>query len=348
MGSDLGTLLIRADATISTGTGHLMRCIALADEWASRGAEVWFLTKCDHTLIKNRIQSEGHRIFDLERIHPDRTDLETIRSIIGSSTIHWVILDGYHFEVNYQKEIKKLGVSLMVIDDNAHLDYYIADILLNQNIYADSLTYNIKPKTKLLLGLRYVLLRSEFLEWQDWKRSVQSNAQRILVTLGGFGTFDSYKKILQALTRLSLAKIKCEIVLGGNTNPDMFHEFLKSTKMPVKLHSYVYNMPKLMADADIAISAGGSTCWELAYMSVPSLLIIMANNQKEAVIRLDKLGVFSSLGVFEEFDCFHISKIIERLLCSLPERKSMSKKGGLLIDGDGAKRVIDTLAEAVM
>ncbi|RMF86337.1 MAG: UDP-2,4-diacetamido-2,4,6-trideoxy-beta-L-altropyranose hydrolase, partial [Nitrospinota bacterium] len=189
MVSELPPLLIRADASTRMGSGHLMRCLALAQGWKERGGPVFFLSSCPRAL-RQRIESTGLTFLPLQEIHPDPHDLEQTLSHLEqiaarSSLVPWVVIDGYHFDATYYQAIRAKGYQVLVIDDTAHLPRYDAHIVLNQNLFADLRAYRCAPETLLLLGPRYVLLRPEFLAWQNRKRSFPQIARRVLVTLGG-------------------------------------------------------------------------------------------------------------------------------------------------------------------
>ena len=122
-----------------------------------------------------------------------------------------VFLDGYHFNPEYQYAIKQAGHRLLVVDDTAHLDYYYADIILNQNFKAKDLKYPCSSKTRLLLGDRYVLLRSEFLAWRTWKRQIPDKARTVLVTFGGSDPHNMTLQIMNALKKVDISGIEVNL-----------------------------------------------------------------------------------------------------------------------------------------
>ena len=185
-------LCIRADADSKIGTGHIMRCIALAQAWQDNGGEVTFISHCESDALRERIVKEGFQFIPVENTTPHADDLFRTLCYLkhnSSLTIHhspaWFVLDGYHFTPEYQKAIRNAGIHLLVIDDMNHLPHYHTDILLNQNIHALELNYNCDGDTTLFLGTSYVLLRREFLKYRDVKRKIPERAKNILVTLGG-------------------------------------------------------------------------------------------------------------------------------------------------------------------
>ena len=165
-------LIVRADASTQIGTGHLMRCLALAQAWKDAGSQVTFITACHSEGLLERLREEGFNLHRLACSYPDAGDWDYTQNVLTISPDAWVVLDGYHFDEVYQQRVKEGGQRLLVIDDMAHLKHYYADIVLNQNLHAEQLKYSCEPQTRLLLGTRYALLRREFLAWRDWQREV--------------------------------------------------------------------------------------------------------------------------------------------------------------------------------
>ena len=349
-------LLIRADASSKIGTGHIMRCLALAQAWKKRGGAVTFLSYCKSTELRRRIINEGFDFIDIENSYPDPSDLKTTLSILqkiqngnsslvtrhSSLTSLWLVIDGYHFDTSYQKAIKEAGYQLLVIDDTAHLPYYYADILLNQNINAERLSYPCDADTKLLLGTRYALLRQEFLAWRDWKRDIPEVAHNILVTLGGADSNNVTIKVIKALNMINDSGLQVKIVTGpSNPNRNSLKDALYLSPLTFYLLPSVNEMPELMAWADIAVSGGGSTCWEMAYIGLPNLIVVLADNQRLGAEGLDKEGCSINFGPLDSLGSEKIANEIEKLIYKKEIRKTMSKAGRNLIDGFGVDRVLD-------
>jgi len=217
-------LIIRADANARIGTGHLMRCMALAQSWKTRGAAVTFVTCCESKSLRRRLSDEGIRVVTLEQYHPHQLDWEITSQVMRKSSAAWVVLDGYQFDLEYQNQVKKNGHRLLVIDDTAHLAHYCADIVLNQNIGADRVKYSHEPYTRMMLGSQYALLRSEFLTWRGWKRKIPNVAAKVLVTLGGADYHNATLQAINALKRVNCPDLEVKIVAGAS-NPNI--EMLK-------------------------------------------------------------------------------------------------------------------------
>jgi len=340
-------LIIRADATTRIGTGHIMRCIALAQAWQDRGGDVTFLSHCDSKALRQRIIDEGFDFIPIEKPCPDPNDLSFTLDMLSaishqpSAASPWLALDGYHFTPDYQKAIRDNGYRLLVIDDMAHLDHYYADILLNQNIHASSLHYSCDRDTVKLLGCEYVLLRREFLKYKDWKRKIPEKAKKIMVTLGGTDPDNVTLKVIRALNNLGDQDLEVKVVAGSaNPNIDTLKKEFHLSPFTFHLLPGVSNMPELMVWADIAISAGGTTVWELAFMGVPNLVIVTADNQRPIAEQLHRLGAAVSLGWHENISTIEIEQGVTKLLTTRGDRTEMVRRAQEVVDGEGATRVL--------
>jgi len=337
-------LLIRADASSKMGTGHLMRCLALAQAWKDAGGKVAFITACRNEGLLERLREEGFEVHLLSSSCPDPGDWEVTKNVLARHPDAWVVLDGYHFDEVYQKRIKDAGNRLLVIDDMAHLKHYYADIVLNQNLHAEGLHYSCEPYTRLLLGTKYVLLRREFLAWRDWKREIPKVARRVLVTLGGSDPGNYTLKVIKALQKVDISGLEATVVIGAsNPHADVLKKALGQSCIPIRLIQNARNMPELMAWADVAISGSGSTCWELAFMGVPSLVLILAENQRPIAEGLAKVGAVMSFGWFKHVSIADITSTLSHLLSDKKRRAQMIQCAQRLVGGNGVLNILKEL-----
>ncbi len=169
-------LLVRADANTHIGTGHVMRCLALAQAWQDNGGTVTFLMTPGSPSLEQRICSEGMNVLTSIEQPGSEEDATITAEIAKKSESSWVVVDGYQFGAEYQKILKAHNCRILFIDDYGHADHYYSDIVLNQNIYAGMSFYkNYEPYTRFLLGTKYALLRKEFLNSAGYNR----NARRL-------------------------------------------------------------------------------------------------------------------------------------------------------------------------
>jgi len=335
-------IIFRADADSKIGIGHFMRCFAIAQAWRKNNGNVQFITNCKNDSLLQRLKNEDIEIFLLEHSYPNPKDWEYTNNILSVHKNSWFVLDGYHFDENYQILIKKSGNKLLMIDDVAKLNHYCADIILNQNLDANENLYvNREPHTKLLIGHQYVLLRNEFIKWSGWKRKIPKLAKNVLISLGG-GDFNNITmKVVDSLKHINVPNLNVKIVLGSfNHNLKSLEKSIDSIPFEIDILQNVQNMPDLMAWADIAILASGTTSWEAAFMGLPSILLILSDNQFAIANKLESYGISKNLGWYNEVSFMKIQDKFEHLAKSNKARSEMSKRGSKLIDGNGFNRVI--------
>jgi UDP-2,4-diacetamido-2,4,6-trideoxy-beta-L-altropyranose hydrolase len=339
------TLLIRADASPEIGTGHVMRCLALAQAWQETGGKVLFAFALATPNIENRVKAEG---FESVRINATAGSEEDGRQTIALARARQagcVVLDGYHFGAAYQQSLKAAGPRVLFFDDYGHAEHYHADFVLNQNLSADAQLYTRRdPSTQLLLGPRYAQLRREFWKWRDWSRTIPETGRRILVTFGGSDPVGATSMALDALPQLKLAGLESVVAIGGS-NPRASELEVKASRLAgsIRVERDSCRMAELMAWADIAVAAGGSTNWELAFMGLPTLVLVLAENQRDIAAQLDRAGLVRRLGDHDKVQASQISGALREMLTDQPGRKTMSALGRTLVDGLGSRRVVAAL-----
>jgi UDP-2,4-diacetamido-2,4,6-trideoxy-beta-L-altropyranose hydrolase len=191
----------------------------------------------------------------------------------------------------------------------------------------------------LLLGTRYALLRREFLPARPANRVHAPRANRIFVTLGGGDSDNCSRTILEAV---ALIEGLTTIAVVGPNNPRApeLEQLAQRGDGRIAVRRNPPDMPQLMAWADLAVSAAGTTCWELAFMGLPMLLVMLAENQRPNAICLDELGVAENLGWHDELSEDKVRAAVMQILDDPTLRASMSQKGLALVDGRGANRIV--------
>jgi UDP-2,4-diacetamido-2,4,6-trideoxy-beta-L-altropyranose hydrolase len=327
------------------GTGHVMRCLALAQERHDAGVNATFVMAVEAPALETRLREERVEIVHLSAMPGSEDDAIQTRQLARQKGAHWVVADGYHFGGDYQRIIKDSALRLLFVDDYGHAEHYYADIVLNQNFHAhEGLYVNREPYTQLLLGTDYVLLRREFREWRKWNRKIPKMARKVLVTLGGSDQHNQTLKVMKALQQMEVEGLEAMVVIGAN-NPHFgeLQATIHNSQFAVRLAQNVADMSDLMAWADIAITAGGSTAWELAFMGLPSLVLILADNQRPVADRLDSLGVSVNLGSYRKRSSAKITQAVTQLLEAPERRAEMAQQGRGLVDGWGVARVLESL-----
>jgi UDP-2,4-diacetamido-2,4,6-trideoxy-beta-L-altropyranose hydrolase len=315
-----------------------MRCIALVEAWRATGGHAVFLTRCKNERLLEWIHIAGAEVIMLR----GGSDLEVTASCCQHVNPSFIVLDGYDFDFEYCRSLRARW-RVMLIDDSIRFSRYEIDILLNQNLRAEKLLYNVNPEAELLLGTGYALLRQEFtIERERWQRRSR-RVHNILVTLGGSDSENVTLKVIQAVLRMkSQAHVR---VIAGPDNRNV-RELLAATDVAVgrfEVLKATTKMGRLMAWADIAVSAGGSTCWELACLGIPAVILVTAANQKTIARNLGAAGAVVNLGSHQAVSCERIATVLDGLFRSPVRRSRMSRQGRALVDGKGAGRVADAL-----
>lgn len=336
-------VLIRSDATTQIGTGHIMRCLALSSAMRAAGFEPIFLSCNLPEPLRGHLAAQGFTLIPVPASHPDPRDLETILAVAQERRARWVVVDGYAFDNSFQREIRQAGQRLLVIDDYAHLPVYECDILLNQNLGAQSLSYRLNTECVCLFGLQYALLRPEFCTYRERVRQTAPVVSHVLVVFGGVDAANLTGRALEAVRGINL---DVHVVVGP-LNPhweellnQISHMRHESEFPHVELFKNVSDMPSHMVWADLAITAAGSTCWELACLGVPLVVTSVAPNQEKIARELHSAGLGISLGSAEEWTSGHLTKAILSLLDSSTLRYNMSQALRNAVDGMGAARVV--------
>src|SRR5712692_1901785 len=293
-------LLIRADAGLAIGTGHVMRCLALAQAWQDGGGHAIFAMAEGTPAVEERVRNEGFAVARVEVPVGSAADAEETAGLAHKHNASWVVVDGYEFGARYQASLKSRGLKVLFIDDNGLAAHYSADLVLNQNAHAREAFYPSRDaSTRLLLGPRFAMLRREFTAWRGWKREIPEVARRVLVTMGGSDPDNVTERVVRAI--LAQPSLKAIVVVGGS-NPHLLQlrELVVGAQQNVQLVENVPNMPELMSKTDVAISGAGTTSLEMCFLGLPALLIVLADNQRSAAEELNRRGAAINLGEGEE------------------------------------------------
>jgi UDP-2,4-diacetamido-2,4,6-trideoxy-beta-L-altropyranose hydrolase len=337
-------LLFRTDASIKIGTGHVMRCLALAQAWQDAGGRAVFAMAETTPAIHARIAAESCPVLSVSSAAGTPEDANQTIVLAREHQSDWVVVDGYQFTSEYQRLLQAAACKILFVDDYGHARHYSAHLILNQNVSAGEAMYQERNlQTTLLLGPRYALLRREFLAWRQWRREVSPVGRRVLVAMGGSDPDNVTDRVLDALKLVRMPDLEATIVAGGsNPHFSMLEDTAAQSGEKFTVKRDVANMAELMAAADVAISASGSTCWELCLLGLPALLLDVAPNQTAIAREMDKRGCAVHVGD-RTVPAERIAQELERLLRSREQRQSLSQRSHELVDGNGARRVVSVL-----
>lgn len=329
-------LFIRADADSRMGTGHVMRCLALGQAWQDAGGSVVFFTVCENAVLLQRLRDERFSVVQLADSADFFPELGKARSGSGMT---WVVLDGYHFDLEYQQSVRMAGYKLLLVDDYNHQSEYVCDILLNQNVDSQSLDYAINPDALQLRGTNYAMLRREFRTGSGQNRRFPELGKKVLVTLGGADPDNLSLDVIRALEQAGIPELHAKVVVGpANRYIEQLEQAAQASVIEIELLRSVKDMTELMRWADLAVSAGGSTCWEFCCLGLPFLTIVIAENQLGLTKELERQGVARCLG--EHPDGEHVAEAVRVLVNNAALRMECSGKARGLVDGFGVDRAL--------
>lgn len=329
----------RADGDPRIGMGHLMRCLALAKELKEQAAEIIFIGSVSPG-ARELIQKNNCTLLEMGEFY-GRGEVNTVKEIIKNYDISIVITDSYAIGFEYLKEIRACGCLLISIDD-LNQAVYPSHVVINGNIYAHKLAYkSAYGDTEFLLGTDYLLLREEFVKVTP--RQLPDEVTHLMVTVGGSDPLDLTPKIIAGLGQVD-ADFRLSVVVGpGFTSAAKIKTAIENVGKQVELRTNTDNMAALMSSCDAAVTAGGTTLYELCRTGTPAVVLLQAENQILAAGELNDVGTIINLGMGNEVQVPEITKAVDRL-CRDPQlRRSMAARGQTLVDGLGARRCAERI-----
>ena len=336
----MAPLIIRADANAHIGSGHLLRCLALAQAWKRRGEAAVFLSCFEESAWAKRLEMADFVCVGLPKTNSEKPTLEALRAFPKSP----VVVDGYEFSPQLRPAIRAAGHWLLCLDDEGFA--LGCDATLNQNLGAQALFPHSQRSPNFWLGPQFALLREEFISWRGWMRPIQSQARHVLVTLGGSDGDNGTESIVAALKTLSGADWQFRVLLGASNQHETLVRRCIGSDARFEVWRDVQQMPQQLAWAEIAIAGAGSVSWELAFFGVAELLLVTADNQRLIAEELDKIGVARNLGR-PPWNLQTVALAVEQLARDVSLRQTMAQRGQQLVDGSGADRVAEFIVRAV-
>jgi len=332
-------VLIRADGSKDIGVGHIFRTLVLANELKSLGYDVQYLCRNLPGFPEKRIQQNGFKIKFIPDICSVDDETEFIKKFIRTNRKNWVVVDHYDIKEDYYYRLKELGLRTMAIDDTGHTKFPVS-LLLNQNIGSTPGHYCCDARTVQLHGPQYAMLRDVYHQNRQ-KSSLRTSFKRLLIFMGGGSVEEQLVKILAAVT-LSRLSIEIDVVTGG---PIETTNRLKGAAAKCGCTCYIHHdidhLADLMLEADVAICAGGSVCWELASMKIPMIIMPFADNQLRNAQELENQGAAINAGQYQSLSEEALASTLT--MVTNEKIKSMSERVKEICDGKGVKRVAEIL-----
>ncbi len=355
MKADRGHVVFRVDASARSGTGHVMRCLALADRLRLGGVSSHFVCRHMPDRLHEKLIASGHGFEPLFHSRQDepgdlahsawlgasqRVDADQTLAIVSRSRCDWLVVDHYALDARWESALRPFVGRLMVIDDLADRTHD-CDLLLDQSASIDPearYSGKVASRCRLLLGYRYALLREEFRELRSHVRSRDGSVRRVLVFLGGVDAAGYTMVAIGALRKLRLEDLQVDVVVGSqNSHREAIEEACRSSAFG--FHAETEHMARLMASADLAVGAGGTATWERCCMGLPTLALCVADNQeqlvKDSVIR----GLIYAPDLKqggEDAMALHLRALMDNRSLL----RAMSERGMQEVDGLGTRRVM--------
>jgi UDP-2,4-diacetamido-2,4,6-trideoxy-beta-L-altropyranose hydrolase len=363
-------VVFRADASVQIGTGHIMRCLTLADELTRQGHKCRFICREHKGHLGELISSKGYELTMLRAdggtkldssgngnttyadwLGPSwQQDAEQAVEALTPMSADWLIVDHYALNAGWEQKVAKAVGRIMVIDDLADRNHECA-LLLDQNLGRNASDYDglVPQDCQRLIGPEYALLRPEFAELRErsLKRRARPELKRILISLGGVDRTNVTGQVLYALAETALPKDTHLDIIMGAAAPYLNEVRQQAARLPFKatVSVNVSDMAERMCLADLSIGAAGGTSWERCCLGLTAITIILAENQRligEALARSEAALLVENSQIVED-----IVKLINRFAELTEERQRFSRNAAVVCDGAGTARVMSMLKGSI-
>lgn len=362
-------IVFRADASLAIGTGHIMRCLTLADALHVHGAQCYFVCKTHPGHMLDLIRQRGHvaiaidtRMIDTNvsstgneelRLAHDawlgggwREDAEETLKAVAGLTVDWLIVDHYALDIRWEGMLRPTSHRLMVIDDLADR-HHDCDLLLDQNWFGDETQQRYKSyvpeKCKCFLGPEYALLKPEYPQLRALMPPRDGVVRRLLVCLGGSDPTNETGKVLSALKLPEFKELAVDIVLGVNHSDSISIQGLAEGRPLTTVYQGLPSLAALMLRADLMIGAGGSTTWERMCLGLPAIVVSIADNQTPINQALGRANYIEFIGHMSTVNVETIVGAVRRCLETPTNLKARSVKSQELVPGNGISQISSVL-----
>jgi UDP-2,4-diacetamido-2,4,6-trideoxy-beta-L-altropyranose hydrolase len=321
-------IAIRADGGSKIGMGHIMRTLVLARQLA-KANDVFYVCRKDNPVTEKYINGiEKVREAGFQVILISEGDVINELSNIEADCL---ITDSYEVDEEYFNKTKRIFSKTVYIDD-LNIYYYNVDFIINQNITANKFKYKCNKDTRLFLGTDYLMLREEFINSKPIL--IKNNIRDILITMGGADPNNFTLKLVKYIKNL---EYNFHVIIGPSfTDVDKIELEIKN-KESIKLY-YNANMIEIMKKSDMAISAAGSTLYELGSLGIPTLGIILADNQNDVAEEMHKNGFIMNIGWYDKVEKNEILDAINRIN-DFDLREKMSTSTTKKINKNGIEKI---------
>jgi len=334
-------IALRCDARPETGTGHVVRCLALGDELTSRGARVTILGEVTGVpWLTEQVEHRGLAVV------PAPDDPEELAALAHENDVDAVVLDGYHLEPGCGRALHGAGITVLSVLDDTFGSGQEADLYLDQNFGATPAP-GVDPERQLL-GLDYSLFRDEVLRHRPASaRRAPSDPPRVLAVFGGSDPYAAAPVVVPLL----LASGQPMHVVAVAARPEIAEALEALPTAPgqhVEVVAPTPDLAALAASCDVAVTAAGSSVWEFLCLGLPSMLVCVVDNQGPGYEAVTGRGLAEPFGHLSELRADEAVRssavaVVEKLLSDPERQASLAAAGMSLVDGKGRARVADAL-----
>ena len=350
-------VVFRADSSTEIRTGHIMRCLTLADILKKSGHDVTFISRNLDGNVLPWIVRKGYPIYLLSAPTSQQKCINTVphspwlkvpwqddaeevilRIKEAGKSVDLLVVDHYALDKEWEQLLRPFVKKIFVIDDLADRDHD-CELLLDQNLYENftkRYLSRVKKGTQLLLGPSFAILRPQFLEERK-QCTVRKQLKKILVFFGGGTSAQEINKTLEALSLMKFPHA-VELLLGETKENDIY----LPPHLNITVHSFVENIAQIMQKSDLCIGACGITVWERCALGLPSIVMTLAMNQEKSACTLDKMKIIKNMGPQEEITSQHIIDAISFFMNG-SHLKEYSERCMEIVDGKGTKRILEHL-----
>ncbi|MED4228938.1 UDP-2,4-diacetamido-2,4,6-trideoxy-beta-L-altropyranose hydrolase [Neobacillus cucumis] len=345
-------VVFRVDASNEIGSGHVMRCLTLAEKLREHGVTVTFICREHVGHLCDLIEEKGFKVLKLPaplrntqiplltpHSHwlgaPLEEDAIQCKQLLKRCSVDLLIIDHYAIHYEWEHILRDIVRRIMVIDDLADRKHD-CDLLCDPTVLDNPNKYNllVPAHCNTFLGPNYVLLRPEFYEQGLHSRLRTGPVKRIFIFFGGVDPTNETGKALGAFLELGREEIQVDVVVGRSNTHKIKLKELCNQYPNLNFHVQINNMARIMHLADLSIGAGGSATWERCYLGLPTIVWSIAENQKEICKELGRKNVIKYLGDCDLVKQENVIKKLNEMIENEQERTNMSSAGFLLMKGN--------------
>ncbi|WP_420335132.1 UDP-2,4-diacetamido-2,4,6-trideoxy-beta-L-altropyranose hydrolase [Roseibium sp.] len=355
-------IAFRVDASSMIGTGHVVRCLTLADRLSDLGAECSFITRQHVGHMGNNIRARGFQVKVLELSAPEtetgtagphahshwlgvtieRDAEQTLQAI--DKQVDWLIVDHYALDRDWERALRVVTGKIAVIDDLADRPHD-CDLLLDQTFFAsgkDRYAELVPEDCLKLFGPRYALLQKDYRQLRP-ERPDATPVKSIVVFYGGSDQSNETARAVRVLSQTPFADLEVNVVLGATNRHSASVEELCAKRPGTTIHKELKSLAPLLAEADLALGAGGTSSWERCALGLPAVVTSIAENQLPLADELNKAGLIYYAGDWRTITDEGLRQVLLQAVSDQDKNADMSLRSRELTDAFGADRVAEYL-----